>query len=114
MSAADKGREFFVARRRRGSVGGIFIASGSSIHNRPVIDRCRVPTPEGPCGHPLFEGEPRSRFDAHIVDCLARNRETIMEARARQHPEIMEPWDTELDRWIAKHSEAILEGRKRI
>jgi hypothetical protein len=109
------GRPFYVARRRPAATGGLYVQTGSSIHHRPVVDRCRVPTPEGPCGHPMFEGESRESFErGHVVPCLRRNHDTIMQERARQHPDIMRPWDPELATWVKRHGDAILEGRKRI
>lgn len=112
----SSGREFYVARKKRAkaAVGGLFVSTGSRIHRKAVVDRCRVPTPEGPCGHPFFEDESQSKREAHLVDCCRRNTDTIMAERERQHPAIMEPWDTELDRWIAQHRREIIEGRKRI
>lgn len=117
MGVRDKGREFFVARRRRPVVGGIFIQSSSGIHERKVIDRCVVPTgdPEKPvCGHVFFEGESQEVIDRHVAACAREHHDAIVEHRERQHPEIMRPWDPELAAWVKKHGRAILEGRKRI
>lgn len=93
---------------------GLVVPTSAVIHNSPVVDRCIVPTPDGPCGHPLREGESRTDFDNHVAQCARRNAETILHERERQHPSIMKPWDTELDTWISKHREALLEGRKKI
>ena len=109
-----KGREFLVARRRKVNVGGLYIASGSSIHRREVVDRCRVPTPDGPCGHPLYEDEPRAKLEAHIRTCCAENHDFIMETRQRQHPEALEPWDPELAAWAKKNADRIMRGAKRM
>lgn len=111
MGLREQGREFLVARRRRPK---LYVQTGSTIHERRVIDKCAVPTPEGPCGHLFFEGESQTTIDAHVSECARRNHDTIMEHRARQHPEIMKPWDPELAAWVKKHGRAILEGRKRI
>lgn len=86
----------------------------AAIHDRPVIDRCKVPTPEGPCGHPLREGENRTAFERHVADCARRNAEHIMRERERSHPSIMNPWDEDLDRWVKENRDALLEGRKKI
>jgi hypothetical protein len=110
-----KGVPFFVAKKRRpASTGGLYIASGSSIHQEEVVDRCRVPTPEGPCAHPFFANEPVSKREAHIVECCRRHHDTIMEARAQQHPAIMDAWDPELEAWVNQHAQALIEGRMRV
>lgn len=114
MKFEKKGVPFWVARRRGRPAGDLVIPTASRMHEKRVVDRCRVPTPEGPCGHPLFEDEPRSKMDAHVVECCRRHHDTIMEERERQHPEIMRPWDPELASWVKEHGPAILEGRKRI
>lgn len=114
-----KGREFFVAHKRRPRLGGLILPTSSRLHGRPVVDRCVVPVDrEGeivPCGHPRFEGESMESFErGHQIDCLRRNHETIVAVREQQHPAIMDPWDPELAKWVQRHGEAILEGRKRI
>lgn len=115
-----KGVPFFVARKRdRANVGGLYVASGSRIHHRAVVDRCVVPvrTEDGgtrPCGHPLFEDEPPAKLAQHVARCCQENHDTIMEVRARQHPAIMDAWDPELEAYVNRHAQAILEGRKRI
>jgi hypothetical protein len=37
-----------------------------------------------------------------------------MAFRNRSHPEIMRPWDPELEKWISDNRTAILEDRKSI
>jgi hypothetical protein len=76
-----------------------------SAPSRPVVDRCRV------CKAPFYEGESRSRIEAHLRECVKANHDRLMEARRQQHPDIMRPWDTEHYRWIRKNGAAILEGR---
>lgn len=114
-----EGKEYIVARRRRLSASGLLVATSSSIHNRIVVDRCIIPVDDGeggtrPCGHPLYEHEPRAALEAHIRDCAARNHNTIMELRQRQHPEVMEAWDPELAAWAQKNADAIMRGAKRM
>lgn len=112
---SGQGREFVVARRKPPHVGSFYIAGRHGIHQHEVIDRCRVPTPEGPCGHPRYETESVESFErGHVIPCLRANHDTIMAERARQHPAIMDAWDPELEKWITKHGAAILEGRKRV
>lgn len=94
---------------------GLVVPVSAAIHNSPVVDRCIVPTPEGPCGHPLREGENRRVWETeHVAKCAQRNAELIMQERERQHPSILNPWDEDLDRWVKKNRDALLEGRKKI
>lgn len=78
-----------------------------------VISRCRIPTKDGPCGATFFVGQ-ELVVARHAAVCAPRNQEYIVAAREAIHPEIMQPWDKDLDRWVTDHKDAILEGRKTI
>jgi hypothetical protein len=94
---------------------GLWIPPSATIHRQKPIGRCRVPVnDEGkPCNHPFFPGEERA-MTTHIAACTKRHLDVIHRYRQRTHPDIMRPWDGELKAWVDKHSEAILEGRKRL
>jgi hypothetical protein len=62
--------------------------------DRRIVDRCRV------CKCPFYEDESRSRIERHLIDCVKANHDRLMADRARQHPEIMRPWDPEFAAWI--------------
>jgi hypothetical protein len=32
----------------------------------------------------------------------------------RLRPDVMKPWDTELDAWVGQHRQALIEGRMKI
>jgi hypothetical protein len=76
-----------------------------------ILDRCRIPTPDGPCGHITLEEEGHRASQLHAVRCAQENHETILAVREEQHPEIMKPWDPEQFAWIRRNGAAILEGR---
>jgi hypothetical protein len=113
-------RDFYVARQRsaRKPVNEIYVSTGSRIHRKPVIDRCKIPVQDGDglrmCGHPRFEGEEEMRFVRHVAQHAQEAHDLIVAMREQQHPEIMRPWDTELDKWIAQHRRALIEGRMQI
>lgn len=80
---------------------------------RRVVDRCAVPTPDGPCGHEFYEDEPAAVRERHIVACVKANADTVVEVRERMHPEIMRPWDPEYQAWLDEHAEGIAAGQVR-
>lgn len=88
-----------------------YIATSSGIHKREPVRVCRVPTANGVCGHPFYEDDSGRDVVAHNARCVKENEEHIRAYMARKHPEIQKPWDTDLDRWIAKHKDALVEGR---
>jgi hypothetical protein len=92
----------------------LILPSSATIHAKQPIARCRVPVGDGKlCGHPFFEGEERA-MAAHVAKCCREHHDIIVGERERRHPDIMLPWDRELDRWVKENRDAILEGRKRI
>jgi hypothetical protein len=93
----------------------IFIPTSARLHGKEPIYVCRVITSaEGDtCGKPFYEGEERTR-DFHVANCAKQNHDAIMAFRNRSHPEIMRPWDPELEKWISDNRTAILEDRKSI
>jgi hypothetical protein len=93
---------------------GLIIPTSSSLHRRAPKYVCRVPTADGgTCGHPFYEGEERAR-ERHVAECCKRNHDAIVAFREKQHPDVLRPWDPELERWIAEHRDEVLEGRKSI
>lgn len=79
-----------------------------------VIDRCRVPTAPGEtCGHLFFKGE-EHKIAPHMARCVARNHDAIVAFKEKAHPEIMKPWDKDLDRWVSRNRDALIEGRKKL
>ncbi len=88
---------------------------------RKVVDRCRIPVAiddvtgeTTACATPFYEDEPRSKIEAHMVECAGRHQDVIRAARQRQHPDIMKPQDTELFTWIRKNAAAIMDGRLKV
>lgn len=75
-------------------------------HHRPVADRCRI------CKEFVrYRDEPPAVMEMHAARCVKRHEEQLREQRAREHPEIMRPWDPEMARWMREHKTAVLEGR---
>lgn len=77
--------------------------------------RCRVVVDvDGTiCGRPFFDGQ-RRQFELHCAACAREHHDVIVAYMKRRHPEVMNPWDTDLASWIRKHSTEILEGRKKM
>lgn len=64
------------------------------------------------CGHPFWDGEQR-KYAKHVRQCVEANEEEIAKASPRNH-ELFAGSDRELEDYVAKHRQEILEGRKRI
>lgn len=96
-------------------VGGraLFLPTSSRLHKRPVIGRCAViVTGDGDvCGTPFFSLEEKI---GHVTDCARKHASAIHAYRRRQHPEIMNAWDPELEAWMRQHADAVLRGAKRV
>lgn len=96
-------------------VGGraLFIPTSARLHQKPVIGACSVVvTAEGDvCGTPFFDLREKI---SHVTECAKKHASAINAYRLRTHPDIMRAWDPELEAWITKHREAILDGRKRV
>lgn len=92
---------------------GIYLPPAYAIHAKQPVTRCKViVSVDGEvCGHPIFEGE---RPEQHIVPCARRHEEHIRAYRDRTHPEIMRAWDKDLEGWIGRHRQEILDGRKKL
>jgi hypothetical protein len=82
------------------------------LEDRKVIDRCVVPTKEGPCGAEFYQGQEELR-DRHVAECCRRHAEEIAAVREHQHPSIMAPWDPEFADWMTANRRGIAEGRVR-
>lgn len=102
--------------RRYGSV----LLPPGVIDERDVIGVCRVIT--GPqrrdgsypqCGATFLKGQERT-MEAHTAACARENHEHVIAFFETRRPRIMRTWDTELQAWIDKHHDALVEGRKRL
>jgi hypothetical protein len=95
-------------------VSKLYIATRSGIHEHAPIGVCRVPTKEGRvCGKPFFPGEERAQAN-HAAACARENAEYVQAYLDRLRPDVMKPWDTELDAWVGQHRQALIEGRMKI
>lgn len=83
------------------------------LTGRRVVDRCKVPTPDGPCGHAFYEDEPEVRKVEHFKECTERNRDLIHDLATKRHPEAMKPWDPEYAAWLEERREGIANGSVR-
>lgn len=102
-----------------GEYGTCEVCSGRGTVNlqdleHRIVDRCRIPTSTGPCGHIVVASDHPRAMEFHVRECAPRNIAAIHEARQQQHPDIMRPWDPELEAWITRHRVPILEGRMTI
>jgi hypothetical protein len=65
---------------------------------------------------PFWDGEERA-FERHVVACAAEHDEQLRALSLReQMPAILDPQrsgDTEFERWIRAHRDALLKGRKK-
>lgn len=75
-----------------------------------VVDVCKIPTPDGPCGHKFFAGESDSKKARHFKACAHANEEAIRALREKQHPDVMKPWDPEYKTWLDEHAVGIAAG----
>ena len=92
----------------------LYIATRSGIHEHEPIGICRVPTKEGRiCGHKFYPGEERAQAN-HAANCARENHEYVVAYMKQRHPDVMKPWDTELDKWVGQHRQALIEGRMQI
>lgn len=80
---------------------------------REVVDRCKVPTPDGPCGHPFYVGESDRKKVEHLRSCAEANLERIREVRQEQHPDVLKPWDPEYAGWLEDNAAGIATGSVR-
>lgn len=82
----------------------------TTVFGRRVIDRCRIPTADGPCGTPFYEGEPDLHRVQHLARCASENHEHILAERRRRHPDVMRPHDPEYVDWLDKNRQGIAAG----
>lgn len=94
-------------------VGGhiLHVPPAHAIHgNRPIGICTVVVNAEGElCGHPSYNESERL---AHSSECARRHASAINAYRLRTHPEIMRPWDPELESYVSQHRVEIATGRK--
>lgn len=105
--SADPG-ERYASRTRDERTGRVAPAPG-----KRVVDRCRIPTENGPCGHAFLEDEPEVRKVAHLKECAERNAHVIREAAAKHHPDVLKPWDPEYAAWLEERKDGIAAGTVR-
>jgi hypothetical protein len=88
----------------------LFVPPSHVIHGHKPFGVCTViVNADGDvCRHPSFS---RSEYVNHAADCARAHESAIRAFRARQHPEILNPWDPEMAEWMGRHKDAILEGR---
>lgn len=91
----------------------LYIATRSGIHQHEPIGVCRVPVKDGICGKRFFPGEERAQAN-HAASCAQENHEYVVAFMKQRHPDIMKPWDTDLDKWVGQHRAAIIDGRMKI
>lgn len=77
---------------------------------KEVVDRCKIPTPDGPCGHAFYAGESDLKKAQHFKICAHEHMDGILEARQRQHPDVLKPWDPEYADWLDEHKAGIAAG----
>lgn len=76
-----------------------------------VVDRCKVPTPDGPCGHAFYKGESDLKKAQHFKICTHRNMESILAFRAQETAGRLGSFDPEYSEWLEDHAEGIAAGR---
>jgi hypothetical protein len=101
-------RKFTAVATKSGGV--LYVPPSHVIHNARPFGLCTVIiNADGDlCRHPSYS---RAEFLGHASKCAPAHESAIRAYRARQHPDILRPWDPELESWMGKHKAAILEGR---
>jgi hypothetical protein len=62
-----------------------------------------------------FYKDQLSAYERHVVKCVHANVEKIEAERPSvKNPLLYGIWDKELEAWMGKHREALLEDRKRL
>lgn len=90
-----------------------YFTGENKLHKRRPIGVCQViVTGDGDqCLTPFFDERERRN---HVATCATKHASAINAYRNRTHPEIMRPWDPELEKWMSSNKDAVLSGRKRV
>lgn len=81
--------------------------------DRRPVGMCQViVTGEGELCLTPFYSE-RERRD-HVAACAQKHTSAIHAYRKRTHPDIMRPWDPEMESWMSKHADGLLAGRLKV
>lgn len=91
----------------------LYLPTSSRLHNEVPVGRCdTIVTADGDvCGTVFFD---RTKWLRHVANCARQHASAIHAYRRRQHPEIMNAWDPELEAWMRQHADAVLRGAKRV
>lgn len=74
---------------------------------------CTVPKADGlTCGKPFYEDE-REKYERHAVKCAQENAESIHKLMVQTRTPIS-GGVPDLEEWVAKHREELIEGRKKL
>jgi hypothetical protein len=94
-------------------VGGhiLHVPPAHVIHNIRPVGVCQIPVnADGDlCLEPTYSEEARRQ---HAAKCAQENATAINAFRNRQHPEVMRPWDPELEEFVMRRRVDILTGRE--
>lgn len=94
-------------------VGGraLYIPLPHAIHNVKPVGICQIPVNgDGDlCLEPTYSEEARRQ---HAASCAEKHASAIHAFRKRQHPDIMRPWDPELEAYVSANKQALLTGEK--
>lgn len=78
--------------------------------------QCTVPVGLDDCCGATFSIHERTDFERHVQKCIKAHEEVIRAASPSIRRDVLGNgiWDKDLEKWMEKHRDALLEDRKRI
>lgn len=103
-------------------MSSFYVQTASGLHLRGLTGKCRNPVAVDPenetlfefCNHPFFEHEGQRAIDYHVSRCSREHHEMIVRYLRTRRPEVMQAWDKDLERWVSRHRDELVEGRKKL